>query len=119
MVPEENHLIQGAGGTMTEPPDPRSPRPGPAGLAKGNAGPGRGKRGAEMEPRLDAPPTLAEARIGELIKEQKETVGLNEGRLKQGAVVPERNHGEPPTLAEAGIGKKLSAKAQMRVAIPE
>jgi hypothetical protein len=31
--------------------------------APGKAGPGKGKRGAKVEPRLDAPPTLAEAGI--------------------------------------------------------
>jgi hypothetical protein len=31
--------------------------------ARGQPGPGRGKRGAKQEPRLDAPPTLTEAKI--------------------------------------------------------
>ena len=53
----------------------------------------------------------AERRLGELIKWQKESVGLNPGTR------PSRKDGgtmlEPPskipTLAEAGISKKLSA----------
>jgi hypothetical protein len=55
----------------------------------------------------------AENRLGELIKAQKETVGLNQDAIpgKTGS------KGEPlldprPTLANAGIGKKLSSRAQ-------
>lgn len=67
----------------------------------------------------------AERRLGELIKAQKETVGLNKG-AKSGRLP--KNGGarkEPPlkddrpTLAEAGIDKKLSSRAQRYAAIPE
>ena len=53
----------------------------------------------------------AERRLGEMIRQQKETVGLNGGTLKQGSVVPDENHGKDtrPTLADVGISKKLSS----------
>lgn len=57
----------------------------------------------------------AERRLGELIKAQKETVGLNPGTR------PSREHGGTmqappsiPTLAEIGIDKRLSSWAQRR-----
>ncbi len=63
----------------------------------------------------------AERRLGEMIRTQKETVGLNTGTLKQGPVVPKRNHGEPnrPTLSDVGISKKLSSRSQAIASIPE
>lgn len=61
----------------------------------------------------------AERRLGELLRAQKETVGLNQGAVpgKTG------NKGAPvldprPTLAEAGITKKLSSRAQKLAAVP-
>lgn len=59
----------------------------------------------------------AERRLGELIKAQKETVGLNAGALRRGANEEPRD--ERPTLAEAGIDKKLSSRAQKLAAVPE
>jgi hypothetical protein len=54
-----------------------------------------------------------ERRVGELIIEQKVTVGLNPGTR------PNKEHGGSmkapgsiPTLADAGIDKKLSSRAQ-------
>lgn len=69
----------------------------------------------------------AERRLGEMIREQKETVGLNRGTAGLGdANVGRRTGGsvvEPPvkvpTLAEVGIDKKLSSRAQKLAAIPE
>ena len=56
----------------------------------------------------------SERRLGELIKAQKETVGLNQGA--KGSVVTgagrEPVKDERPTLAEASIDKKLSSRAQ-------
>jgi hypothetical protein len=60
----------------------------------------------------------AERRLGELIKQQKETVGLNTGAMGIGkSVVPTGNR--TPTLADVGIDKKLSSHAQKVAAIPE
>lgn len=62
----------------------------------------------------------AERRLGELLKEQKETVGLATG----GQPYQKKSTGtdeEPvgiPTLADAGIDKKLSARAQKMADIP-
>jgi hypothetical protein len=64
----------------------------------------------------------AERRLGELIKAQKETVGLATGgdaMRKQEARVenkPELN--SPPTLAEAGIDKNLANVARKAAAKP-
>lgn len=60
----------------------------------------------------------AEARLGEIIKAQKETVGLATG----GDAMKARYHPGTevrPTLADAGIDKKLSSRAQKKAAVPE
>ena len=59
----------------------------------------------------------AERRLGELIRQQKDTVGLAQG--KRTDLVPERNQVDRPTLSDAGISKKLSSHAQKVAAIPE
>ncbi len=57
-------------------------------------------------------------RLGELIRAQKETVGLNIGAMGIGtSAVPQENR--TPTLADAGIDKKLSSRAQKVAAVPE
>lgn len=61
----------------------------------------------------------AERRIGELIKSQKETVGLNTGQRGQFTGGSNEAPPAPPTLAEAGIDKKLSSRAQKMAAVPE
>ena len=42
----------------------------------------------------------------------------DEGALRQGSAVPERNHGEPASLAEIGNTKKQSHVAQKLADIP-
>lgn len=63
----------------------------------------------------------AERRLGELIRAQKETVGLAKGGQPYQASTGSDK--EPvdraPTLAQAGIDKKLSSRAQKIAAIPE
>lgn len=60
----------------------------------------------------------AERCLGEMIRMQKETVGLNTGAMGIGtSAVPKENR--TPTLAEAGIDKKLSSRAQKMAAVPE
>jgi hypothetical protein len=65
----------------------------------------------------------AERRLGEMIREQKRTVGLNTGGWTQhhakscGAGVEPQD--APPTLADAGISKKLSSRSQAIAGIPE
>jgi hypothetical protein len=56
----------------------------------------------------------AERRLGQLLKEQPK----NQGTLKRGSAVPERNHGTP-TLAQMGIDKKLSMTAQKLADVPD
>jgi hypothetical protein len=66
----------------------------------------------------------AEKRLGDMIKAQKETVGLNKGTAGQGRPSLGGSSEEPPkkddrpTLAEAGIPKSLSSKAQKLSDIP-
>lgn len=60
----------------------------------------------------------AERRLGELLIEQKATVGLNTGAAGIGtSAVPKENR--TPTLADIGVDKKLSSHAQKVAAIPE
>jgi len=63
----------------------------------------------------------AEYRLGELIRAQKETVGLAKGSPgnQYTGPVPNENRSTPPTLAEAGIDKKLSSRAQKLAAVPK
>lgn len=67
----------------------------------------------------------AERRLGEMIRAQKETVGLNKGS-KAGRLPKNGGSREAPpltddrpTLADAGIDKKLSSRAQKLAAVPE
>ena len=53
----------------------------------------------------------AERRLGELIKAQKETVGLAKGGKPYQATSSDKEAVRTPTLKEAGIDKKLSSKA--------
>lgn len=65
----------------------------------------------------------AERRLGELIRAQKETVGLRGPQHHKGGGSKgsrrEPLPDAPPTLAEAGIDKKLSSRAQKLAAVPE
>jgi hypothetical protein len=61
----------------------------------------------------------AERRLGEMLIEQKATVGFNTGAMGIGPiVVPPGNRNLAPTLAEAGIDKKLSMTAQRIAKLP-
>jgi hypothetical protein len=65
----------------------------------------------------------AERRLGELIKAQKETVGLNKGgwseRNAKSCGADEESQERAHTLAETGIDKKLSSRTQKLAAVPE
>jgi hypothetical protein len=68
----------------------------------------------------------AERRLGEMIVEQKQTVGLNRGSAgtmrgkdASGGAVVEPPEDTRPTLASAGIDKKLSSRSQAIAAIPK
>ncbi len=62
----------------------------------------------------------AERRLGELIKAQRETVGLARGgQPYQSTGADEEPVDRPPTLAEVGIDKKLSSRSQKLAAVPE
>jgi len=66
----------------------------------------------------------AERKLGEMLAEQKRTVGLNAGTRGQlkgkssGGAVQEPPEDTRPTLADAGIDKKLSSRSQAIAAIP-
>jgi phage N-6-adenine-methyltransferase len=59
----------------------------------------------------------AERRIGELMGAQRETVGLNSGKLLRGSEPDPR--ASLPTLSEAGIDKHLADRARKYAAVPE
>ena len=61
----------------------------------------------------------AERRLGELIKAQKETVGLATGARGIGPIAVLEQYRNQPTLSEAGISKNLSSRAQKLAAVPE
>jgi N6-adenosine-specific RNA methylase IME4 len=62
----------------------------------------------------------AERRIGELIRDQKATVGLaTGGQPYQKATGSEKNPVEKPTLADAGIDKRLADRARKLAVVPE
>lgn len=62
----------------------------------------------------------AERRLGELLIEQKATVGLATGGrpAKETPAAPEGVYGDTPSLAEIGVSYKLSSHAQRVAAIP-
>ena len=59
----------------------------------------------------------ATRRLGELMREQKRTVGLNSGAIRRGASDAPRD--ERPTLASQGIDKHLAKAARALGDIPE
>ncbi|MET3790684.1 hypothetical protein [Aquamicrobium terrae] len=59
----------------------------------------------------------AERRLGEMIADQRATVGLNTGSLRRGSQTDPRD--DRPTLADAGIDKHLADRARKLAAIPE
>lgn len=61
----------------------------------------------------------AERRLGEMLIEQKESVGLNKGKLKHSIAVVTNDRDEIPTLADVGISKDLSSRAQKYAAVPD
>ena len=60
----------------------------------------------------------AERRVGELIKAQKDSIGLAKGQLLRGSKKEPRANDALPTLAQAGIDKKLSMRAQRLAQVP-
>lgn len=66
----------------------------------------------------------AERRLGEMMREQKETVGLNKGAMGTGSNQHQKKvrvllEPAPITLAEVGIGKTLADRARKLAAVPE
>lgn len=62
----------------------------------------------------------AERRLGEMLRDQKATVGFAKSGPKQFGSLREPNSQVPdiPTLEESGIDKKLSSRAQKLAAVP-
>jgi len=71
----------------------------------------------EMEADAAAIRMRAERQLGEMMKAQKETVGLNVGT--KGSRIKGARVSEKPTLTEAGIGKNLAHQARTLGAMPE
>lgn len=62
----------------------------------------------------------AERRLGQMLAQQKETVGLNSGRAGRSPIAVDTNdRDERPTLSQVGISKDLSSRAQKLAAVPE
>ena len=61
----------------------------------------------------------AERRLGQMIKEQKETVGLNQGGRPKTPQADRGVSGAAPTLADVGIDYNLSSRSQALAAVPE
>ena len=63
----------------------------------------------------------AERRLGEMLAEQKATVGLNKGGqpMQKTPTGARKEPVEMPTLEQAGIDKKLSSRAQKLAAVPK
>lgn len=66
----------------------------------------------------------AERRLGQMVAEQKKTIGLNagsrgsfKGKDSSGGAVSEQPEDTRPTLEQAGIDRKLSSRAQRMAAI--
>lgn len=61
----------------------------------------------------------AERKLGDLIRRQKETVGLGRAGRPKKISSQEEPISAPPTLADAGIDRKTSARAQKLAALSE
>ena len=64
------------------------------------------------------PCTILE-RVGQMLREQKETVGFAKGGQPYQATGSVLEPVELPTLADVGIDKKLSMRSQQLAAVPE
>jgi hypothetical protein len=81
---------------------------------------GRQAKNRELETYAQEIRLRAERKLGALITQQKETVGLNKGSRKESvAVVADDRQPPVPTLAEMGISKDLSSRAQKLAAVPD
>ena len=71
-----------------------------------------------LSARPEDSPHANERRLGEMIRAQKESVGLADGGDAQRTRFHKGTESRP-TLADAGIDKKLSSRAQKLAAVPE
>jgi hypothetical protein len=87
-------------------------------LATGLAAAARKATDREMEAEAEVLKLEAERKLGQLMKAQRETIGLNQGgRPKTGVLVTPVS--EKPSLTEAGIDKNLAKKARTAAAMSE
>jgi hypothetical protein len=61
----------------------------------------------------------AERRLGQMMQQQKETIGLNKGGRPKTGILANPVSDQPPTLAEAGISKNLAQKARSAAAMSD
>jgi hypothetical protein len=80
---------------------------------------GRQAKNRELETYAQEIRLRAERKLGGLIIQQKETVGLAPAGRPPKSVVADDQLNKVPTLAEMGISKDLSSRAQKLAAVPE
>lgn len=81
---------------------------------------GRQAKNRELESFAQEIRLRAERKLGGLIIQQKETVGLAPaGRPSNQSVVADDQLTKPPTLSEMGISKDLSSRAQKLASVPD
>jgi hypothetical protein len=80
---------------------------------------GRQAKNRELETYAQEIRLRAERKLGTLIIQQKETVGLAPAGRPAKSVVADDQLNKVPTLAEMGISKDLSSRAQKLAAVPE
>jgi hypothetical protein len=82
-------------------------------MAAAIVGPAKSAASRELQAEAEILRLEAERRLGELIAEQRETIGLNKGGGDQRSDHRDsKKPGGPPTLTEAGIGKNLAHRAR-------
>lgn len=86
-------------------------------LAAAQASYARQAQDDEMERMAQRIRGRAARRLGELLRAQKATIGLGQGRRTD--LIPDGNYVGPPTIEEAGISAKLSSQAQRIAGIPK
>jgi hypothetical protein len=71
----------------------------------------------QLEAEADEIRMEAERRLGQMMQQQKETIGLNKGGRPKTGVRETLVSDQPPTLADAGIGKNLAKRSRAAAAL--
>jgi len=73
----------------------------------------------QLEAEAVAIQMVAERRLGQMMQQQRETVGLNKGGRPKTGIREIPVSDQPPSLADAGIGKNLAQKARAAAALSD